>query len=207
MRRVADDESKEQYMSIAEILEIERNREESSTWNVIHLFKEGSFYRAYEWSAWLTAVVSFNDSVRNGTQDRKPLTVTRKKDKNSDGTFAFVGFPLNSLDKYIPNNIEFKPISDGQIDIQIELPADIGEISFEAISKKIDEWKEGVPIKEEKQKKGKSDESTPFVMSSDRPMSITGIMTQIIAYPLEQKSPMEVVAFVSDIRKRLAMLF
>jgi hypothetical protein len=204
---VADDEPKEQYMSIADILEIERNREESSTWNVIHLFKEGSFYRAYEWSAWLTAVVSFNDSVRNGTQDRKPLTVTRKKDKNNYGTFVFVGFPLNSIDKYIPNNIEFKPISDGQIDIQIELPADIGEISFDAISKKIDEWKDGVPVKEEKQKKGKSDESTPFVMSSDRPMNITGIMTQIIAYPLEQKSPMEVVAFVSSIRKELAMLF
>ena len=207
MRRVADDEPKEQYMSIAEILEIERNREESSTWNVIHLFKEGSFYRAYEWSAWLITVVSFNDAVRNGTQDRKPLTVTRKKDKNSDGTFVFVGFPLNSLDKYIPNGIEFKPISDNQIDIQIELSADIGEVSFDAISKKIDEWKDGVPIKEEKQKKGKSDESTPFVMSSDRPMSITGIMTQIIAYPLEQKSPMEVVAFVSIIRKELAMLF
>ena len=207
MRRVAVDEPKEQDMSIADILEIERNREESSTWNVIHLFKEGSFYRAYEWSAWLITVVSFNDAVRNGTQDRKPLTVTRKKDKNSDGTFVFVGFPLNSLDKYIPNGIEFKPISDNQIDIQIELSADIGEVSFDAISKKIDEWKDGVPIKEEKQKKGKSDESTSFVMSSDRPMSITGIMTQIIAYPLEQKSPMEVVAFVSIIRKELAMLF
>lgn len=204
---MADDEPKEQDMSIAEILEIERNREESSTWNVIHLFKEGSFYRAYEWSAWLITVVSFNDSVRNGTQDRKPLTVTRKKDKNSDGTFVFVGFPLNSLDKYIQNGTEFKPINDNQIDIQIELSADIGEVSFDAISNKIDEWKDGVPIKEEKQKKGKSDDSTPFVMSSDRPMSITGIMTQIIAYPLEQKSPMEVVAFVSDIRKRLAMLF
>lgn len=207
MRRVADDEPKKKEMSTAEILGIERNREESSTWNVIHLFKEGSFYRAYEWSAWLTAVVSFNDSVRNGTQDRKPLTVTRKKDKNSDGTFVFVGFPLNSIDKYIPNNIEFKPISDGQIDIQIELPADIGEISFEAISKKIDEWKEGVPIKEEKQKKAKNDEGNMFAVSTDRPMSITGIMTQIIAYPLEQKSPMEVVAFVSSIRKELAMLF
>ena len=204
---MAVDEPKEQDMSIADILEIERNREESSTWNVIHLFKEGSFYRAYEWSAWLITVVSFNDAVRNGTQDRKPLTVTRKKDKNSDGTFVFVGFPLNSLDKYIPNGIEFKPISDNQIDIQIELSADIGEVSFDAISKKIDEWKDGVPIKEEKQKKGKSDESTSFVMSSDRPMSITGIMTQIIAYPLEQKSPMEVVAFVSIIRKELAMLF
>lgn len=194
-------------MTTAEILEIEKERSESSTWNVIHLFKDGSFYRAYEWSAWLTAVVAFNELVRKGTQDRKPLTVTRKKDKNSDGTFAFVGFPLNSMDKYIPSKIGFNPISDSQIDISIELSSDIGEVSFEAISKKIEEWKDGVPVKEEKQKKGKSDDSTPFVMPSDRPMSITGIMTQIIAYPLEQKSPMDVVAFVSDIRKRLVMLF
>lgn len=193
-------------MTTAEILEIEKERSESSTWNVIHLFKDGSFYRAYEWSAWLTAVVAFNELVRKGTQDRKPLTVTRKKDKNSDGTFAFVGFPLNSMDKYIPSKIGFNPISDSQIDISIELPSDIGEVSFEAISKKIEEWKDGVPIKEEKPKKGKSDD-IPFAMPSDRPMSITGIMTQIIAYPLEQKSPMDVVAFVSDIRKRLVMLF
>ena len=38
---------------ISEILAIGENRKDSQTYNVIHLFKEGAFYRAYE-SAWLS---------------------------------------------------------------------------------------------------------------------------------------------------------
>ncbi len=36
-----------------EILEIERKRIDTGDFATIHLFVEGSFYRAYEWSAWL----------------------------------------------------------------------------------------------------------------------------------------------------------
>ena len=36
---------------LKEILETERNRNGDLT--AIHLFAEGMFYRAYEWSAWL----------------------------------------------------------------------------------------------------------------------------------------------------------
>lgn len=41
---------------LADILPIERDRQEPEKWNVIHLFKTGTFYSAYEWSACLTAV-------------------------------------------------------------------------------------------------------------------------------------------------------
>lgn len=57
---------------IEDVLKIERERSQSTTWNEIHLFKVGEFYRAYEFSAWLTAVVSFNDHVRQQTKDRAP---------------------------------------------------------------------------------------------------------------------------------------
>ncbi len=39
--------------AITEILEFESNREGLEMQRAIHLFQEGSFYRAYEWSAWL----------------------------------------------------------------------------------------------------------------------------------------------------------
>lgn len=35
------------------ILEIEQKRDSAQQCCLIHLFREGSFYRAYEWSAWL----------------------------------------------------------------------------------------------------------------------------------------------------------
>ena len=33
---------------LADILSIERDRQEPEKWNVIHLFKTGTFYTAYE---------------------------------------------------------------------------------------------------------------------------------------------------------------
>ena len=64
---------------LADILPIERDRQDPEKWNVIHLFKTGTFYSAYEWSAWLTAVISFNDEVRMQTRERQPLAVTRHR--------------------------------------------------------------------------------------------------------------------------------
>lgn len=84
---------------ISEILEIEKNREDAAQWNIIHLFKEGGFYRAYNWSAWLIVAVAYNDEVRKNSSDRKPLNVSRKKTKNGENDFAFVGFPLKSLER------------------------------------------------------------------------------------------------------------
>ncbi|MCD8235575.1 MAG: hypothetical protein LUD00_02740 [Prevotellaceae bacterium] len=38
---------------IKDILDIEQERSEPKDWQVINLFQEDSFYRAYEVSAWL----------------------------------------------------------------------------------------------------------------------------------------------------------
>ena len=42
------------------ILDKERDRKEIGDYTKINLFVEGSFYRAYEWSAWLTCVILHN---------------------------------------------------------------------------------------------------------------------------------------------------
>ena len=56
---------------------------------LVHLFREGTFYRAYEWSAWLC--------VRYFTE----LKVTHRLLKGGED-IIFVGFPLTSLDRYTP---------------------------------------------------------------------------------------------------------
>ena len=40
-------------MTLTGILEIEKDRKEEKNWDIIHLFKTGGFWSAYEWSAWL----------------------------------------------------------------------------------------------------------------------------------------------------------
>ena len=71
---------------LVDILQVEKDRQEEATWAVIHLYKTGPFYSAYEWSAWLIAVITFNDEVRMATKDRKPIVVTRLPMKDSEDT-------------------------------------------------------------------------------------------------------------------------
>ena len=186
---------------ISEILEIEKERADVGTWNVIHLFKEGGFYRAYNWSAWLIVKVAYNDEVRKGQADRKPLNVSRRRVKNSDGDFAFVGFPLKSLEKFIPYYTEFTSVNDTQIDISIELPATDDELTYEALSQAVEEWKQAIPITEDKPKR---EQEEPVRAS---PRSITAVMAQVLSYPLEAKTPMENMAFISMLKQQLAALF
>ena len=107
---------------LVDILQVEKDRQEEATWAVVHLYKTGSFYSAYEWSAWLIAVITFNDEVRLRTKDRKPLAVTRIKMANSEETFCRVGFPLKSVEKYIPTRLSYDAEDDKHIVISVELP-------------------------------------------------------------------------------------
>lgn len=87
--------------TMKDIFEVEKNREDASQWNVIHLFREGSTYKAYEWSAWLCR--------EHGTTDEhlqqvgaKRLNPVHRNVKNTGGSVIFVGFPFASIDKFLP---------------------------------------------------------------------------------------------------------
>lgn len=187
---------------ISEILDIEKDRNEQDKWNIIHLFKEGGFYRAYNWSAWLIVTFSYNDEVRKETKDRKPLAVSRKKLKNSDDDFVFVGFPLKSLDKFIPGNIGFNPITDTQIDVTINLSYD-DDTTYEILQEEYETWKDGIKISEDKSKHEKTISENVTIA----PRSISSVMAQVLSYPLESKTPIENMEFISLLKSQLASLF
>lgn len=187
---------------ISEILDIEKQRTEKEQWNVINLFKEGGFYRAYEWSAWLIVTMAYNDEARQQTGDRKPLNVTHKRSRNSDDTFLFVGFPLKSADKFIPQRTSFDSVSDTQLAITIELQWE-DDLSYEAFNEAFLKWKDEQPIQEPKQRR---DESPATETVTRHKSTLTGIMSEILAWPLEQKTLMENTAYLSSIKQRLADL-
>lgn len=82
---------KNDMAGIKDILDIEQERSEPKDWQVINLFQEGSFYRAYEVSAWLchTYICQFK--------------VTHRHVNGIGQTIAFVGFPVSSLEKRTPH--------------------------------------------------------------------------------------------------------
>ena len=141
---------------IEDVLKIERERSQSTTWNEIHLFKVGEFYRAYEFSAWLTAVVSFNDHVRQQTKDRQPLKATRTVIAHTDDTFCFVGFPVKSINKFIPQREDFIAVDDKHLLIKIphELFADVlQEVNYDSLVFAFNDWKNPAGEREKEKRK------------------------------------------------------
>lgn len=204
--------------SYAEIFELEKQREKPEQWNIIHLLKEGTMYHANEWSAWLAREFATTDEQRTA-MNIKPLTPVHREAKNTSGSLIFVGVPFASLDKFIPKSVQisFTPVSDTQIDIAIELPVTLGEISYEALQQKYQEWKQQFPVKKSG---GKKNTTTPDataygnpvedLLSGSRrqqPMRMSDILAQIVALPVEDITPNEALKILRILKKQCSALF
>ena len=191
--------------SLAEVFNIESDRQEAEKWNKIHLFKMGDFWRSYEWSAWLIAVITYNDKVRMATRDRRPIQVTRMARTDVEGTYCFVGFPLKSLEKYIPtrDNFEGADENDKHVVVTITLPqpADGSEISHERLAEAFNKWKEGIEIRQKKEKKEK-----PALAAQQATSNSGGILSQIMAYPLSERTTMENIQFIQSLKQQISAI-
>ena len=130
-------------MNISEIQKLE-NQRDASTMNRVHFIKEGNFYRAHDISAWLVMTHPFGEAIKN-------ISITAKKLK--DGYIdAFIGFPVTSIEKFIPRDgsVSFEPVSDVQIDVVVMLADDVCESPIEDIRVAVDEWKQTLPLKADK---------------------------------------------------------
>jgi hypothetical protein len=202
-----------------EIFEVEKNREDVSQWNVIHLFREGSTYKAYEWSAWLCREHGATDEHLQQV-GAKRLNPVHRNVKNTGGSVIFVGFPFASIDKFLPktSQISFQPVDDNRIDIAIELPADqFGDnINYDALRQKFSEWKLAFPVKDEKKDKPsdgvsrstETDELLALLAGSQaKPMRMSDIVAQLIALPVEDISPNDALKLLRILKRQAAALF
>ena len=210
---------------LADILQQERDRDTADKWGLIHLSKTGSFYSAYEWSAWLISVITFNDEVRMATKDRKPIAVTRIPMANSNETFCRVGFPLKSIEKYIPNRLDFNSEDDKHIVITVALPQpqDGSEITYERLSEAVVKWKEAQPLKQPKDKRDSdpqedTDRQPPQGKPKRTLLSLIqeaqqqqapaqgGLIMQIMSYQLSQHTPADNYEFIQRLQLQIASI-
>lgn len=193
--------------NLVEVFTQEWDRSNPAEWNKIHLYKMGDFWRAYEWSAWLISVVTYNDKVRMTTKDRKPLHVTRMRRTDvENATYCFVGFPVKSVEKYIPERETFESVDDKHVVITITLPrpTDGSEVTFERLKEAVEKWKENYDIKVQKPKKEKPS-AAPGPMAVARPTG-AGILAQIMAYPLAERTAVENIAFISSLKNQITAI-
>ena len=184
---------------LEEIIKTEKSRNDSRTFSQIHLFKEGAFLRAYEQSAWLMS--------RYAAAELQPKK--RKTRQTADGSFVFVGFPLTSLDKYRPEYSQ--DILFDESHFILDLPAGTfpQELTKELYDADFERWKNEIAVTDNKS--GKTDRTISEAQGdtegqSALPLRLTDIMHEILAYPLESKSPIETMVFVSELKKRLSAI-
>ena len=81
-------------MSVQEIYDSEK-RDNTNLYD-IHFYMEGSFWRAYEWSAYLSR--KFPSTLN---EDER-LKVLKKVTRNDEKGYVQVGLQLSSFEKYFP---------------------------------------------------------------------------------------------------------
>ena len=172
---------------LKEIIEKEQVRNTSAECYTIHLFREGTFYRAYEWSAWL--------SVRYYTD----LKVTHRFVKSGED-IVFIGFPLTSLERYTPQGAAVMPVDDKLIDITLSASDIPTNVSLASMHSDFANWKQSQPLTEASKKAKEEVER----QERNAPPRLTNIMLSILAYPVERHTPMECMSFLSDIKRQIS---
>jgi hypothetical protein len=212
---------------IIDILEAERKRPTAQDLDVVHMYKTGQFYTAYDWSAWIISVISYTDAVRMQTNDCRPLAVTRIKLATSDATFCKVGFPFKSIEKFCPNRQDFEGVENDHITFRIPLPQpqDGSEITFDRLREAVDKWTEGYEIKppkktEEEMKQIKAQRKAEKANAGTTTAPVThaptqqpvpqgmqgGLIQQILSYPLSERTPMENYAFIQQLKQQITSI-
>ncbi|MBP3354006.1 MAG: hypothetical protein IJ341_05585 [Bacteroidales bacterium] len=171
---------------LKEVLEIEKSRQTIEDCLVIHLFQEGTFYRAYEMSAWLCF------------RYIKQFKATHRQLKAEGESLVLIGFPVTSLERYLTeSNIETLLNEDKKVDIKIN-PEYLKEYDdIEHLYEDYLNWKMCVPLKNSP-KKG---EEHQFQENNVNTINIEELFEQIIKYPIEQKTPIECMLFLSEIKQ------
>ncbi len=73
-----------------ELIENERQHVQAGQTRDVHLHKEGTFLRAYDWSAWLCCRYLHD------------FKVNKRQFKGIDEPVTYIGFPETSLQKWTP---------------------------------------------------------------------------------------------------------
>lgn len=202
---------------IADILATEHDRSDMLQWNVVHMYKTGQFYTAYDYSAWLISVISYTDKARMATQDRRPLAVTRIKLATSDETFCKVGFPFKSIEKFCPTRQDFDGVENEHITFRIPIPepTDGSYITYERLREAVNKWTEWHEIKPPKktkeerdaikaQRKAERTEQQPSITQTTD--SSGGLIQQILGYPLSDSTPADNIAFIQRLKDSITAI-
>lgn len=174
-------------MQLKEVFSKEQSRKEVVDYRTIHLIPEGTFYRAYEWSAWL---------CHRYVSQFKP---THRLLKNTEDSVVFVGFPMTSLERHTPEEATVMEQEDKTMAVVLPETVFGEKVTIDQLQTDFANWKKSVPLVKTKEQGTKNQDKN---VKSEA--SVEEVLKRILAYPIEQHSPMEAMAFLSEIKQQLS---
>ena len=183
----------------------EKQRKYISDWKKIYLYREGTFLRAFNASAWLLATYVYNDEFRKQLGGKQPLQVQHLMSK-TNGDYIFAGFPVASMDKYVTMCDKRDENSDVVVLTMYDIIAPLFQTA-EEYEEAYAKYLASLPPAKEKKDKPKQQQSFNSEDDGANVMASGGlfeILRSIVAYPLEEKTPLETVDEFRRL-KRLAL--
>ena len=91
----------------------------------------------------------------------------------------------------------------GDNSLEMTLPAEVfaPEVDIESLRNGFEDWKQCQPLTEASKKKVEEEKVRNERSAHPR---LTDIMLRILAYPIEQHSPMECMTFLGDIKQQIS---
>ena len=203
MEESADKEQRK--LTLTDKFAREKERKDISDWKTIYLYREGTFLRAFNASAWLLATFVYNDEFRKQVGGKQPLQVQHLMSK-TNGDYIFAGFPVASMDKYVTMCDKRDENSDVVVLTMCDIIAPLFQ-TVEEYEEAYAKYLASLPPAKEKKDKPKQQQSFNSEDDGANVMASGGlfeILRSIVAYPLEEKTPLETVDEFRRL-KRLAL--
>lgn len=190
-------------MKLIPALQYEKIRQDSESWNKIICHKEGRFYHIYEWSAWLVKKFLCTEEFQKQRGDNNILSAFRYQGK--DVEYVMIGFPLESLSKYIHTYADVKKMENDDLTITIDMPLE-GNETEESLRADFEEWKQSCLLKEKKAKSNREISNSPGGAATMARSGMFQILSTVLSYPVERSTPAENLEFISKLKQQLASL-
>lgn len=190
-------------MKITDALNNESNRSERESWNKIYLHKDGKFYHAYEWSAWL--IKSFVLPLAYSDDDKNKVDISAFLYSTKKSEYVILGFPVESISKYVPIYNDITPLEHDDLLITVDLPDYYADTEYEAIESDFQQWRVTCEPKESKKVQRQATQQE----MANRALSRSGlfsIISRVLSYPVEKSTPAENINFISELKQEVAAL-
>lgn len=186
-------------MKLKDILDKEKRNNTEELYK-LYLFKDGGWWRAYEWSAYLCQIYP------NGLNENERLKPTHKITKDNKD-YIFVGLQAKSFDKYLKHSIEEENFDVTSDYIEIDIKDIFTNLNFDDYLLLLNGWKMAIQPKEDKSIKRESkveeilDVTLPCIKSNN--ITMFSIIQQILGYDLSNSSPNDNTIFVRTLKEQV----